>query len=120
MNLPNKLTLLRMILVPVFCIFLCMEDWAGQLIATLILKMTGEAGASGMQAAIAIGSIICIVAAIAGECEEVSEETDADEETCDEEACEEADDEESDCECNEEECDCEESEEASEDADSEA
>lgn len=36
MNLPNKLTLLRMILVPVFCIFLCMEDWAGQLIATLI------------------------------------------------------------------------------------
>ncbi|MBQ1950941.1 MAG: oligopeptide transporter, OPT family [Clostridia bacterium] len=37
------------------------------LIATLILKMTGEAGASGMQAAIAIGSIICIVAAIAGD-----------------------------------------------------
>ena len=37
------------------------------LIATLILKMTGESGASGMTAAIAIGSIICIVAAIAGD-----------------------------------------------------
>lgn len=37
------------------------------LIATLILKLTGESGASGMQAAIAIGSIICIVAAIAGD-----------------------------------------------------
>ena len=37
------------------------------LIATLILKMTGDAGASGMQAAIAIGSIICIVAAISGD-----------------------------------------------------
>ena len=37
------------------------------LIATLILKLTGEAGATGMQAAIAIGSIICIVAAIAGD-----------------------------------------------------
>ena len=37
------------------------------LIATLILKLTGEAGASGMQAAIAIGSIICIVAAISGD-----------------------------------------------------
>lgn len=37
------------------------------LIATLILKLTGEAGASGMQAAIAIGSIICIIAAIAGD-----------------------------------------------------
>ncbi|MBQ2708989.1 MAG: oligopeptide transporter, OPT family, partial [Clostridia bacterium] len=37
------------------------------LIATLILKLTGEAGASGMQAAIAIGSIICIVSAIAGD-----------------------------------------------------
>ena len=37
------------------------------LIATLILKMTGEVGAAGMQAAIAIGSIICIVAAIAGD-----------------------------------------------------
>lgn len=37
------------------------------LIATLILKLTGDSGASGMQAAIAIGSIICIVAAIAGD-----------------------------------------------------
>ena len=37
------------------------------LIATLILKLTGEAGAPGMQAAIAIGSIICIVAAISGD-----------------------------------------------------
>lgn len=37
------------------------------LIATLILKVTGEVGAAGMQAAIAIGSIICIVAAIAGD-----------------------------------------------------
>ncbi len=36
MNLPNRLTLLRVALVPVFCIFLCMEDWAGQLIAVLI------------------------------------------------------------------------------------
>lgn len=37
------------------------------LIATMILKLTGESGAAGMQAAIAIGSIICIVAAIAGD-----------------------------------------------------
>lgn len=37
------------------------------LISTLILKFTGMSGASGMQAAIAIGSIICIVAAIAGD-----------------------------------------------------
>ncbi len=37
------------------------------LIATLILKVTGDTGAHGMQAAIAIGSIICIVAAIAGD-----------------------------------------------------
>ncbi len=37
------------------------------LIATLILKLTGESGAPGMTAAIAIGSIICIVAAIAGD-----------------------------------------------------
>ena len=37
------------------------------LIATLVLKLTGEAGAPGMQAAIAIGSIICIVAAISGD-----------------------------------------------------
>ena len=37
------------------------------LIATLILKITGDSGAHGMQGAIAIGSIICIVAAIAGD-----------------------------------------------------
>ena len=37
------------------------------LIATLILKFTGAVGTAGMQAAIAIGSIICIVAAIAGD-----------------------------------------------------
>jgi len=37
------------------------------LFATLILKATGEAGATGMHAAIAIGSIICIVAAISGD-----------------------------------------------------
>ena len=37
------------------------------LIATLILKATGESGATGFQSAIAIGSIICIVAAIAGD-----------------------------------------------------
>ena len=37
------------------------------LIATLILKVTGDIGAHGMQASIAIGSIICIVAAIAGD-----------------------------------------------------
>ncbi len=37
------------------------------LIATLLLKMTGDVGARGMQGAIAIGSIICIVAAISGD-----------------------------------------------------
>ncbi len=37
------------------------------LIATLILKFTGASGADGMAAAIAIGSIICIVAAISGD-----------------------------------------------------
>ena len=37
------------------------------LIATVILKMTGDGGVHGMQGAIAIGSIICIVAAIAGD-----------------------------------------------------
>lgn len=37
------------------------------LIATLILKITGDNGAHGMQGAIAIGSIICIVAAISGD-----------------------------------------------------
>ena len=37
------------------------------LISTLILKITGDIGAHGMQSAIAIGSIICIVAAISGD-----------------------------------------------------
>lgn len=37
------------------------------LVSTLILKVTGTIGAAGMQAAIAIGSIICIVAAISGD-----------------------------------------------------
>ena len=37
------------------------------LVAALILKMTGDGGIYGMQGAIAIGSIICIVAAIAGD-----------------------------------------------------
>ena len=37
------------------------------LVTTLILKATGDGGAHGMQGAIAIGSIICIVAAIAGD-----------------------------------------------------
>lgn len=37
------------------------------LIATLILKLTGATGVAGMASAIAIGSIICIVAAIAGD-----------------------------------------------------
>ncbi len=37
------------------------------LISTLILKLTGQTGAGGMHAAIAIGSIICIVAAISGD-----------------------------------------------------
>ncbi len=37
------------------------------LIATLIHKLTGAEGASGMSAAIAIGSVICIVAAISGD-----------------------------------------------------
>ncbi len=37
------------------------------LIATVILKVTGDTGAHGMRAAIAIGSIICIVAAISGD-----------------------------------------------------
>ena len=37
------------------------------LIATLILKLTGDAGMHGMQSSIAIGSIICIVAAISGD-----------------------------------------------------
>ncbi len=37
------------------------------LIATLILKVTGSTGYAGMSSAIAIGSIICIVSAIAGD-----------------------------------------------------
>jgi len=37
------------------------------LIATLILKFTGTTGIAGMCSAIAIGSVICIVAAIAGD-----------------------------------------------------
>ena len=37
------------------------------LFATLILKATGNTGASGMVGAIAIGSVICIVAAMAGD-----------------------------------------------------
>ena len=37
------------------------------LISTLILKFTGTTGSNGMKAAIAIGSIICIIAAIAGD-----------------------------------------------------
>ncbi len=37
------------------------------LIATLILKVTGAGGVAGMSSAIAIGSIICIVSAIAGD-----------------------------------------------------
>jgi putative OPT family oligopeptide transporter len=37
------------------------------LIATLILKLTGTTGIKGMASAIAIGSIICIVSAIAGD-----------------------------------------------------
>ena len=37
------------------------------LIATLILKVTGASGVSGMCSAIAIGSVICIISAIAGD-----------------------------------------------------
>ncbi|MBE5933996.1 MAG: oligopeptide transporter, OPT family [Lachnospiraceae bacterium] len=37
------------------------------LFTTVILKLTGDTGAHGMQGAIAIGSIICIVAAISGD-----------------------------------------------------
>lgn len=37
------------------------------IIATTVLKLTGDTGAHGMQGAIAIGSIICIVAAMAGD-----------------------------------------------------
>lgn len=38
------------------------------LIATLILKATGIVGHDGMIAAISIGTIICVIAAIAGDC----------------------------------------------------
>lgn len=37
------------------------------LITTLLLKLTGDTGIGGMSSAIAIGSIICIVSAIAGD-----------------------------------------------------
>ncbi len=37
------------------------------LIATALLKFTGDTGAHGMQGAIAIGSVICIIAAMAGD-----------------------------------------------------
>lgn len=37
------------------------------LVSTLILKMTGSDGIAGMSSAIAIGSVICIVAAISGD-----------------------------------------------------
>ena len=37
------------------------------LVATLVLKFTGSTGNEGMRSAIAIGSIICIVAAISGD-----------------------------------------------------
>lgn len=36
MNLPNRLTLLRILFVPLFCVFLCIPEWFGQLIAVLI------------------------------------------------------------------------------------
>lgn len=38
------------------------------IIATLLLKMTGTDGTEGMIGAIAIGGIICVIAAIAGDC----------------------------------------------------
>ena len=37
------------------------------LIATTLLKMTGESGSQGMQGAIAIGAIVCIIATMAGD-----------------------------------------------------
>lgn len=37
------------------------------LVTTMILKATGQVGQAGMTAAIAIGSVICIIAAIAGD-----------------------------------------------------
>lgn len=38
------------------------------IIATLLLKATGTVGVTGMMGAISIGAIICIIAAIAGDC----------------------------------------------------
>ena len=38
------------------------------IIATLLLKVTGTDGTTGMIGAIAIGGIICVIAAIAGDC----------------------------------------------------
>ncbi len=37
------------------------------LIATIVIKSSGQTGIDGMKAAIAIGSVICIIAAIAGD-----------------------------------------------------
>lgn len=37
------------------------------LLSTILLKITGDTGAHGMQGAIAIGSVICIIAAMAGD-----------------------------------------------------
>lgn len=37
------------------------------LISTMLLKNTGTTGAAGMMAAISIGGIICVIAAIAGD-----------------------------------------------------
>lgn len=38
------------------------------IIATLVLKATGTVGVTGMMGAISIGGIICVIAAIAGDC----------------------------------------------------
>lgn len=38
------------------------------IIATLVLKLTGVTGTTGMVGSIAIGGIICVIAAIAGDC----------------------------------------------------
>lgn len=38
------------------------------IIATLLLKVTGVTGTEGMTGAIAVGGIICVIAAIAGDC----------------------------------------------------
>lgn len=37
------------------------------LLTTILLKITGDTGAHGMQGAIAVGSVICIIAAMAGD-----------------------------------------------------